>query len=128
MAKGTLGVIAGLAVWVGIATVAGVIMRSSWPAYASVADAMTFTLPMMIVRLGIGAVATLAAGWVTAAITRSTLARWLPGVLLLAAFIPQHISLWQKFPVWYHLTFLASLIPLNLAGGKIGAFRRATPR
>ncbi len=119
MAKGALGVIAGLAVWVAVATAAGFILRASWPAYASVADAMTFTLPMMIARLAIGAVATLAAGWVTAAITRSTLARALPGVLLLAAFIPQHISLWQTFPVWYHLTFLTSLIPLNYAGGKI---------
>ncbi|HEY9461501.1 MAG TPA: hypothetical protein VIR54_00360 [Vicinamibacterales bacterium] len=26
-------------------------MRSSWPAYARVADAMTFTLPMMLLRL-----------------------------------------------------------------------------
>jgi len=46
-----------------------------------VADSMTFTLPMMIARFTIDAVATLAAGWVTAALTRSTLARWLPGVL-----------------------------------------------
>jgi hypothetical protein len=73
---------------------------------------------MMIARLAIGAVATLATGWATATITRSTLARALPGALLLAAFIPEHISLWQKFPVWYHLTFLASLLPLNFAGGK----------
>jgi hypothetical protein len=119
MAKGALGVIAGLAVWVAVATAAGFILRASWPAYASVADAMTFTLPMMIARLAIGAAATLAAGWVTATITRSTLARALPGALLLAAFIPQHLSLWQQFPVWYHLTFLTSLIPLNFAGGKL---------
>ena len=29
-----------------------------------------------------------------------------PGVILLVAFIPVHIGLWDKFPVWYHLTFL----------------------
>jgi hypothetical protein len=124
MAKGALGAIAGLAVWVAVATAAGLAMRASWPEYASVAEAMTFTLPMMIARLAIGAIATVATGRVTASITRSTLARWLPGVLLLTAFIPQHIALWQKFPVWYHLTFLASLIPLNLAGATIGADRR----
>ena len=120
MARKTLGVIAGLAVWIGVATVAGVIMRAAWPAYASVADAMTFTLPMMIARLSIGAVATVAAGWVAAIITRrSALATLLPGVILLAGFIPQHIMLWEKFPVWYHLTFLISLIPLTFAGGKM---------
>jgi len=124
MARKALGVIAGLAVWIGGATVAGVIMRAAWPAYASVADAMTFTLPMMIARLGIGAVATLAAGWVAATITRrSTLATLLPGVVLLAGFIPQHVALWEKFPIWYHLTFLLSLIPLAFVGGKLEAMR-----
>ena len=50
--------------------------------------------------------------------TRSPIARLIPGVLLLLAFIPQHIMLWDKFPLWYHLTFLLSLIPLTFAGGK----------
>jgi len=119
MAKNILGVVAGLVIWVVAVSVAGLIMRAAWPAYASVADAMTFTLPMMIARLSIGAVATVAAGWVAGTITRrSTIATVLPGVLLLLAFIPQHISLWEKFPVWYHLTFLLSLIPLTFAGGK----------
>lgn len=120
MAKNILGVVAGLVIWVVAVSVAGLIMRAAWPAYASVADAMTFTLPMMIARLSIGAVATVAAGWVAGTITRrSTIATVLPGVLLLLAFIPQHISLWEKFPVWYHLTFLLSLIPLTLLGGKL---------
>jgi hypothetical protein len=119
MAKKILGVIAGLVVWVLVVTLAGLIMRNAWPAYASVADAMTFTLPMMLARLSIGAVATVMTGWVTAIITRrSTISTLLPGVLLLVAFIPQHISLWEKFPVWYHLTFLLSLVPLTFLGGK----------
>src|SRR5262249_47534724 len=125
MARGTLGVIAGLAVWVIVVTVAGPIMRAAWPAYASVADAMTFTLPMMIARLSIGAVATLVMGSVTAAVSRrSMVATLVSGVVLLLAFIPQHISLWEKFPVWYHLTFLVSLIPLSYLGGMIVSVRR----
>jgi hypothetical protein len=124
MARKALGVIAGLVVWIAVTTVAGVIMRAAWPAYASVADAMTFTLPMMFARLSICAVATVAAGWVAAIITRrSTLATLLPGVVLLAGFIPQHVMLWEKFPVWYHLTFLLSLIPLAFLGGKLAAAR-----
>jgi hypothetical protein len=124
MARGALGVIVGLIVWVGIATAAGVVMRQAWPAYASVADAMTFTLPMMIARLAIGAVATLIMGFVAAAVARqSVLTSLLPGVLLLAAFIPEHVMIWEKFPVWYHLTFLLSLVPLTFLGGKISASR-----
>jgi hypothetical protein len=122
MARDILGVIAGLAVWMAIAGVAGVTMRSAWPEYASVADAMRFTLPMMFARLTIGALATLGAGWVAAAIARrSTLARATAGLLLVVVFVPQHIMLWDKFPVWYHLTFLASLVPLAYLGGQISA-------
>jgi hypothetical protein len=122
MKRSTLGVVAGLAAWVAIASVAGMIMRAAWPAYASVADAMTFTLPMMFWRLAIGALATLAAGWVTAIVApRSILARLITGALLLVVFIPEHIMLWDTFPVWYHLTFLVSLVPLAYVGGKVAA-------
>jgi hypothetical protein len=119
LAKAVIGIVAGLAVWIAVVAVAGVIMRSSWPAYARVADAMTFTLPMMLARLSIGALATLAAGWVTAAIApRPMLVRLMPGLVLLVVFIPQHIALWNTFPVWYHLTFLLSLVPLTYLGGR----------
>src|SRR5438128_8006979 len=98
MSKKILGVIAGLVVWVTIVIVAGTIMRLSWPAYARVATAMTFTLPMLMARLSISALATLATGVVTAIIApQSMLARLMPGVLLLIAFIPQHITLWDTF-------------------------------
>jgi hypothetical protein len=127
MSKKILGVIAGLVVWAIVVTALGQIMRSGWPAYAKVADAMTFTLPMLIARLSISVVATLAAGLVTASIVPSArVAGVMPGVLLLLAFIPEHINLFDKFPLWYHLTFLVSLIPLTYAGGTI-ATRRVNP-
>lgn len=116
MAKNIVGVVAGLSVWLIVATIAGFIMRVSWPAYASVAKAMTFTLPMMIARLSIGALATIAMGMVTAFIAQSVISRLMPGVLMLVLFLPQHVMIWQKFPVWYHLTFLLSLIPLTWVG------------
>jgi len=119
LGKSVVAVVAGLVAFIAVIAVAGLIMRSSWPAYARVADAMTFTLPMLFARLSIGALATLAAGWVTAAIVpRSLLVRLLPGLLLLVAFIPQHIALWNMFPVWYHFTFLVSLVPLTYLGGR----------
>lgn len=124
MVKQILGIVAGLAVWMVIVSVAGAVMRLSWPAYARVVDAMTFSLPMMVGRLSIGVFATLAAGMVTAAIApRPLSARLMPGVLLLIGFVPVHVSLWDKFPLWYHLTFLLSLVPLTYLGGTMS--RRA---
>jgi hypothetical protein len=120
MTRTTLGVVAGLAAWVTIVMVAGTIMRGAWAEYARVAEAMTFTLPMMFARLAIGALATLTTGWVAVVIARrSMLASLMPGVLLLVVFIPQHVMLWDRFPVWYHLTFLGSIIPLVYLGGKV---------
>jgi len=119
MVKAIIANVAGMVACIAVVAVAGVLMRSSWPAYSRVADEMTFTLPMMLARLSIGALATLAAGWVTAAIVaRPMLVRLMPGLVLLAAFIPQHIAMWNNFPVWYHLTFLLSLVPLTYLGGR----------
>jgi hypothetical protein len=36
-------------------------------------------------------------------------------------FIPIHIQLWDKFPIWYHLFFLVSLVPLSILGGRLVA-------
>lgn len=120
MGKSILAVVAGLIVWAVIAAVAGLIMRASWPAYANVATEMSFTLPMLLARLSIGAVATLATGLIATLIApRSGFVRLIPGLILLALFIPQHITLWAKFPIWYHFTFLLSLVPLTWAGGTI---------
>jgi hypothetical protein len=121
MPRNFIGVVTGLAVWLAIAIIAGLIMRETWPAYASVADAMTFTLPMMVVRLSIGAFATVSTGFVTACITQSAIARLMPGFILLIFFIPEHVMLWDKFPIWYHLSFLLSLVPLTYLGNSIAS-------
>jgi hypothetical protein len=129
MANGTLAVVTGLVAWGVIATVAGLFMRGVWREYAAVADAMAFTLPMMLARLSIGGVATLAAGCVTARLARRpTLGTLTTGLILLALFIPQHVMLWARFPVWYHLTFLLSLVPLTYVGGTIARRPIATLR
>ena len=36
-----------------------------------------------------------------------------------AAFVPIHIHVWDKFPVWYHLFFLITLAPLVAFGGTL---------
>jgi hypothetical protein len=44
---------------------------------------------------------------------------WPPRVLvalLLVFFVPIHAMLWDKFPAWYHLVFLASLVGFTWLG------------
>ena len=125
MGKQIVGVVVGLMVWFAAALVAGVLLRALWPEYVAASGDMSFTLPMKLTRLSIGALTTVAAGAVTALIGRSSWMAAVTGALLLLMFVPEHISLWDKFPIWYHLTFLTSLVPLALAGGRTTGGRKA---
>ena len=123
MLRSIVSVSASLLVWMAVATLVNRALGAAWPAYALATPAMAFTLPMMIARLLMGAVATLAAGGAAQAAGQR---RWLAlvtGCLLLVFFLPVHVQLWQRFPLWYHLTFLGSLVPLAVAGGRVARTR-----
>lgn len=121
--RNVLSVVAGLVTWLAIAFCCGLVVRESWPAYVAVMDEMKFTLPMMFTRLGIGVVATVGMGFIAAKITQSRIAALIPGIILLILFIPEHISLWDKFPIWYHLWFLSTLVPLTYVGNLLARRR-----
>jgi hypothetical protein len=127
MLRAVLGVVAGLVVWFVVVTVADRAMRAGWPAYQAVWSANAFTLPMLIARLSESFVASIAAAVVAARIAPAPAVPWALGVVLLAVFIPIHIGLWAKFPVWYHATFLASLPAISVAVGSLARGRRAVP-
>ena len=116
MKRSILGLVVGLAVWVLVASVLNRSLRFGLEGYAAAEPQVTFTHAMMAARLALGALASLAAGAVTRAVApSSTRVLWLLGAVLLAAFIPVHVQLWTKFPVWYHL--LGTLVPLVALGG-----------
>jgi len=115
--RAAAGVVAGVIAWIVIASVCNFVLRVSWPEYAAVEQAMTFTLGMLVARLLFGALASMGAGvsvaWVA---QRNRIASASLVVLLLAMFIPAHYMLWDKFPAWYHLVFLVSLVLCPLLG------------
>lgn len=120
MLRTTLAVIAGVFAWWALAIAGGRAIRASWPAYAAVEQSMAFTLPMMAARLTLGAMVSLTAGALAARLAPSSrYAALALGVVMLVTFIPIHVSLWSRFPPWYHLTFLASLIALCPLGGAL---------
>jgi peptidoglycan/LPS O-acetylase OafA/YrhL len=117
MKRSILGFLAGLAVWTLVATLLNFGLRAGIPGYTAAEPSMTFTLGMKIARLILGALASLAAGAATGLIAPSKRAvPWVLGGIILALFIPEHVQIWPKFPVWYHLTFLVSIVPLVAAG------------
>jgi len=131
MLRGATAVVAGLIAWFAVATIANLVARFAWPSYAEVELAMAFTLPMLLARLGIGALSSICAGVATALIARSNRREVaVLGSVLLILFIPVHYSLWARFPIWYHVIFLTSLVVLPSLGGVLQsrlAAKRAEP-
>jgi hypothetical protein len=113
-------VIASLVTWFFVATVLNLALRAYWPHYHEAETFFNFTFAMKLGRLVLGAISSLSAGFVAAWIEKGRMrAATLTGVVLLGLFVPGHYRLWDKFPVWYHLTFLVSLLPLTLLGAAL---------
>jgi hypothetical protein len=110
------GAVVGVISWFVIVIVFDFLLRFSWHDYAVVERAMTFTLPMMAARLSESAISSLLSGLAAATVDRGRWAALLSGLILFAYFLYVHYGLWNKFPVWYHLTFLISLPLLSYVG------------
>jgi hypothetical protein len=121
--RASLAVIIGLVVWVICATALDIPLRFALPGYAAAEPQLQFTLPMMIARLALpGAVPSVAAGFVSAWISRDNRrAIAALAIVLLVIFLPTHLHVWTKLPLWYHLVFLGSLPLLTWFGARLHA-------
>jgi hypothetical protein len=120
MKRSILACLAGLLTWLVVVTVINRVLRLSLPNYTAAEHTLQFTLVMKWARLLMAIATSIVAGAVSAWISRSSL--WAPlivGSVVLAMFLPVHIAIWSKFPAWYHLTFLLTIVPAVLAGALI---------
>jgi hypothetical protein len=117
MIRSILAVLAGVLTWIIVATVGDMLLRMALPGYRAAELSMTFTLSMMVARLGLGVASSLAAGLVCSAIARGRIGPvYACAALVFLSFLPVHYNLWHTFPLWYHLFFLATLAPLIVLG------------
>lgn len=117
MKRSFLACIAGLLTWIIVVTVINRILRLTLPGYTAAEQTLVFTLFMKWARLLMAVATSLAAGVVTREVSPTgRWAPWIVGVVVLAMFLPLHISIWSRFPVWYHLSFLLTIVPGVLAG------------
>ena len=117
MKRFILACLAGLLTWAVVVTLINRVLRLSLPNYTAAEQTLQFTLGMKWARLLMAIVTSVVAGAVTGWISRPS--RWAPlivGSVVFAMFLPGHIAIWSKFPVWYHLTFLLTIIPAVLVG------------
>lgn len=120
MIRLVLAVITGFVTWFVVATLGNLLMRALLPGYAAAEPSMTFTLAMLIARLVLGFVSSFGAGFASSVVARGKAgAVYACAAVLVVCFLPVHYSLWLKFPLWYHVVFLATLAPLVLAGAAV---------
>ena len=117
-AIGTL--VAGVLAWKVVVELISLLGRLVWPAYAAVETQRVFSLDMLASRLAVGALATLVFGVVVALVARGEKQTigLIVGVWLLYSMV-DHYLVWDQFPVWYHIFYLAYIAPLALLGAKL---------
>jgi hypothetical protein len=121
-------IITGFVAWVVVVTILNFGLRLGLPGYVHAEPTMLFTLSMKIARLSIAALTSLAAGALVRTVApASRWAPWILGLIMLALFIPEHVQLWHRFPIWYHLTFLVTLAPLVALGARLVARNTVGP-
>jgi hypothetical protein len=124
MKRPILAFAAGLVLWVLVISVLFRGLRIFVTGYAAAEPTFSFTLGMLVLRLVIAALTSLIAGAVAAWIAPSSpRVPVLVGATLLAAFIPLHVRVFSLFPLWYHLVFLVTLIPLVMLGARLARVR-----
>ncbi len=118
MMRMIVGVIVGYAVWTAIWLAVNAIVFAEAGEVIAAGDAFAETAPLLGV-LALSIACSLAGG-VAAAIAGGKRARGAVlgnALLLLATGIFIQVGLWSLMPVWYHLIFLALLVPVTLLGG-----------
>ena len=128
-----VGVLLGVALWCVLFMLFGVGVGLLWPEYREAARVMMqertfllFTVPMLFTNYFVFTAAGLGAGWVSAAVSKTSKSALATAVLLFVYAGSEHyVMLWNKLPDWYNLT-----IPIVIAGSVWlgGMFARSRSR
>ena len=78
------------------------------------------TTAMMLASLVMTFLCSVSAGYIVGLVAESDHLKWIQAsaVVNFVFAIVVQISYWDAMPVWYHIIFLASIMPLMVLGGK----------
>ena len=117
MAASILSVVAGYVAWTVVFLGGSAGLRA---AFGLDADGGTDRVGVLLAYLALSGLASVAAEAVSARLAPRLPMRHVLVVaaLLLATGIPVQMASWDLLPAWYHLTFLAALVPVTWLGGR----------
>lgn len=124
--RGGAGVLVGMLFWGGLWQGAWVIAMGMFPDDLAV-DRPVTSIAALLFFIVYSIALSVGAGFLTALVQGE---RPMPAVMILAVIhtaigIGVQYSVWDLMPVWYHLIFLAAVMPATLAGGLTRALRAA---
>ncbi len=126
LARIAAAIATGVVVWWLVLGAGIALLRLGFPGYVEVEPEKAYSLGMLFARLLVFSSTIVAVALVAAWVAADVRLAWVAGALILALSIPDHLVpgfVWDDYPVWYHLVYLASILPLALTGGAI--WRRA---
>lgn len=129
MWKSVMAVAAGAAVWA-VLWLGGTRAAGAMFPHTLIPEQPITATGALLGLIAYSVVLSVLAGWVTARVKG---AGPMPTVAALAALqlglgIVAEVSYWDLMPVWYHLVFLALVVPATLYGGTLRARRTSMPR
>ena len=123
--RAVLAVIAGAAVWAALWVGGTQAAQAAFPSMLTAGQPVTHAgalLGLILYSLPLS----MLAGYVTAAVAaRNPMpAVWALAILQLVLGVIAEVSAWSMTPVWYHVVFLALLVPATVYGGLLRVRRR----
>jgi hypothetical protein len=124
MGRAIAAVVAGYALWSVLWIGFGATLQSLFPELIDPTQPLTHT-GVLLAYIAFSVVISIGSGWLCAAVRKENAMKavWTLAIILLATGIGFEASYWSLMPVWYHLVFLALLVPATVWGGSLKAGR-----
>lgn len=125
MGRTIAAVIAGTVLWGVVWNVGNAVLAAALPDTYVVGEPLT-SVGILVGLIVFSALVSVGAGWAAAAIkggADAMVAVKALAALNLAIGIAVEISYWELMPAWYHIIFLALVVPATIVGGRM----KATP-
>lgn len=119
-----LAVVAGAAVWAVLWVGGNQLAQAMLPSIVVPGEPLAHT-GVLLTFIAYSVVLSVLAGWVAARFggSRPMRAVWILAVLQLVLGIVIETASWSLLPVWYHIVFLALLVPATVYGGRLWSRR-----
>jgi hypothetical protein len=115
-------VAAGVAAWWLVAAAGYWLLTVSWPDYALAEPSADFTAAMLIARLFVAFVCSIAAGVACGVVAGpDSVAPGIVAGIMLILLVPIQYAVWDDFPTAYNLIFLGMVAPLIWRNAKLAS-------